>query len=92
MIREITETTGAKIDIDDDGMIKVAGMNQESIDQAVDWIKGITDEPEVGKVYDGKVVKTVDFGAFVNFMGSKDGLVHISELADEACCAKQQML
>ena len=82
VIREITETTGAKIDIDDDGTIKVAAVNQASIDQAVDWIKGITDEPEVGKVYTGKVVKCVDFGAFVNFMGSKDGLVHISELAD----------
>lgn len=83
VIREITETTGAKIDIDDDGSVKVSAVNQESIDQAVDWIKGITDEPEVGTIYTGKVVKTVDFGAFVNFMGSKDGLVHISELADE---------
>jgi polyribonucleotide nucleotidyltransferase len=83
VIREITETTGAKIDIDDDGSVKVSAVNQESIDQAVAWIKGITDEPEVGMVYNGKVVKTVDFGAFVNFMGSKDGLVHISELADE---------
>ena len=83
VIREITETTGAKIDIDDDGSIKVSAVNQESIDKAVDWIKGLTDEPEVGKIYDGKVVKTVDFGAFVNFMGAKDGLVHISELADE---------
>lgn len=83
VIREITETTGAKIDINDDGMIKVSAVNQESIDKAIAWIKGITDEPEVGKVYDGKVVKCVDFGAFVNFMGSKDGLVHISELADE---------
>jgi len=83
VIREITETTGAKIDIDDDGSIKVSATNGEAIEKAMDWIKGITDEPEVGKVYDGKVVKTVDFGAFVNFMGAKDGLVHISELADE---------
>ncbi len=83
VIREITETTGAKIDIDDDGSIKVSATNGESIEKAMDWIKGITDEPEVGKVYDGKVVKTVDFGAFVNFMGAKDGLVHISEIADE---------
>jgi polyribonucleotide nucleotidyltransferase len=82
VIREITETTGTKIDIDDDGTIKVAAVNQDAIDAAINWIKGITDEPEVGKIYDGKVVKTVDFGAFVNFMGSKDGLVHISELAD----------
>lgn len=83
VIREITEVTGAKIDIDDDGSIKVSAVSQDSIDKAVAWIRGITDDPEVGKVYDGKVVKTVDFGAFVNFMGSRDGLVHISELADQ---------
>ena len=83
VIREITETTGAKIDIDDDGSVKVSAINAASIEQAVDWIKGLTDEPEVGVIYTGKVVKTVDFGAFVNFMGAKDGLVHISELADE---------
>ena len=82
VIREITETTGVKMDVEDDGTIKVAATNQESIDAAVKWIKDLTDEPEVGKVYDGKVVKTVDFGAFVNFMGAKDGLVHISELQD----------
>ena len=82
VIREITETTGVKMDVEDDGTIKVAAANQEAIDAAVKWIKGLTDEPEVGKVYDGKVVKTVDFGAFVNFMGAKDGLVHISELQD----------
>ena len=82
VIREITETTGVKMDVEDDGTIKVAASNQESIDAAVKWIKDLTDEPEVGKVYDGKVVKTVDFGAFVNFMGAKDGLVHISELQD----------
>ncbi len=83
VIRGITEETGAKIDINDDGMIKVSAINQTSIDQAVAIIQGITEEPEVGKVYNGKVVKCVDFGAFVNFMGAKDGLVHISELADE---------
>jgi polyribonucleotide nucleotidyltransferase len=82
VIRGIVEETGAKVDIDDDGTIKVAAVNQASIDAAVKMIKDITDEPEVGKVYDGTVVKTVDFGAFVNFMGAKDGLVHISELAD----------
>ncbi len=82
VIREITETTGVKMDVEDDGTIKVAANNQESIDAAVKWIKGLTDEPEVGTVYDGKVVKCVDFGAFVNFMGAKDGLVHISELQD----------
>ncbi len=83
VIRGITEETGAKVDIDDDGMIKVSAINQESIDKAVKIIEGITEEPEVGKIYDGKVVKCVDFGAFVNFMGARDGLVHISELADE---------
>lgn len=82
VIREIVEVSGAKIDIDDDGTIKVAAVNAESIEKAVGMIRNITDEPEVGKIYDGKVVKCVDFGAFVNFMGAKDGLVHISELAD----------
>ncbi|MFA5592203.1 MAG: polyribonucleotide nucleotidyltransferase [Micavibrio sp.] len=82
VIRQIVEETGAKVDIEDDGSVKVSSVNQESIDKAVAWIKGITDEPEVNKIYNGKVVKIVDFGAFVNFMGSKDGLVHISELAD----------
>ena len=83
VIRQIVEETGAKVDIDDDGSVKVSSVSQESIDKAVAWIRGITDEPEVNKVYNGKVVKIVDFGAFVNFMGSKDGLVHISELSDE---------
>ena len=83
VIRGIVEETGAKVDIDDDGMVKVSAVNQASIDAAVEIIKGLTEEPEVGKVYNGKVVKCVDFGAFVNFMGGKDGLVHISELADE---------
>ena len=82
VIREITETTGVKMDVEDDGTIKVAASNHESIEAAINWIKGLTEEPEVGKIYDGKVVKCVDFGAFVNFMGAKDGLVHISELAD----------
>ncbi len=82
VIREIVDTSGAKVDIDDEGVIKVSAVNQESIETAVKMIKDITDEPESGKVYEGKVVKTVDFGAFVNFMGSRDGLVHISELAD----------
>ena len=82
MIREICETTGTKVDIDDDGIVKVAAVDANAMQQAIDWIKGITAEPEVGKIYDGKVVKIVDFGAFVNYMGNKDGLVHISELAD----------
>jgi polyribonucleotide nucleotidyltransferase len=81
VIREITETTGAKIDIEDDGTIKVAAVDGDAAQRAIDWIKGIVAEPEVGHIYTGKVVKIMDFGAFVNFMGSKDGLVHISELA-----------
>jgi polyribonucleotide nucleotidyltransferase len=81
VIREITETTGAKVDIEDDGTIKVAAVDQTQAQAAIDWIKGIVAEPEVGHIYTGKVVKIVDFGAFVNFLGSKDGLVHISELA-----------
>ncbi len=82
VIREIIEVTETKIDIDDDGTVKVAATNAEAIEKALKMIKDITDEPEVGIVYTGKVVKCVDFGAFVNFMGAKDGLVHISELAD----------
>lgn len=80
VIREITETTGAKIDIEDDGTIKVASVDGEAGQRAVDWIQGIVAEPEPGKVYRGKVVKVMDFGAFVNFMPGRDGLVHISEL------------
>ncbi len=82
VIRAIVEETGAKVDIDDDGSVKVSAVSQAAIDKAVEWIKGITEEPEVNKIYNGKVVKIMDFGAFVNFMGGKDGLVHISELAD----------
>ena len=81
VIREIVEKTGAKIDISDDGTIKVASSSGESIDAALKWINSIVAEPEVGQIYDGKVVKVVDFGAFVNFFGPRDGLVHISELA-----------
>ena len=83
VIREITETTGAKIDIEDDGTIKVAAVDTKAADAAIAWIKGIVSEPEIGVIYTGKVVKTVDFGAFVNFMGSRDGLVHISEIAPQ---------
>ncbi|HTB40715.1 MAG TPA: S1 RNA-binding domain-containing protein, partial [Reyranella sp.] len=81
VIREITETTGTKIDIEDDGTIKVAAVDAKAGQAAIDWIKGIVAEPEVGVIYTGKVVKTVEFGAFVNFLGARDGLVHISELA-----------
>mgnify|MGYP001226438686 FL=1 len=80
VIREICESTGAKIDIDDDGIIKVAAVDNEAAQAAIDWVKSIVAEPELGVTYTGKVVKTVDFGAFVNFLGPRDGLVHISEL------------
>ena len=83
VIREITEKTGAKIEIDDNGLVSIAAVNAEASKAAVDWIKGIIEEPEIGKTYEGKVVKIMDFGAFVNFMGSKDGLVHISQLKNE---------
>jgi polyribonucleotide nucleotidyltransferase len=83
MIREICEVSGAKIDIDDDGVVKVAAVDEDAAAIAIKMIEGITAEPEVGKIYEGKVVKTVDFGAFVNFMGARDGLVHISELAPQ---------
>jgi len=82
VIREICETTGAKIDLDDDGTVKVAAVDAEAMQAAIDWVKGITAVPEVGVIYTGKVVKIMDFGAFVNFMGPRDGLVHISELAN----------
>ncbi|MGO1119665.1 polyribonucleotide nucleotidyltransferase [Rhodovibrionaceae bacterium A322] len=81
VIREICETTGAKVDIEDDGTIKVAAVDESAMQAALDWINGITAEPEVGKIYTGKVVKIMDFGAFVNFLGPRDGLVHISQLA-----------
>jgi polyribonucleotide nucleotidyltransferase len=83
VIREIVEKTGAKINIEDDGTVKIASADGESIKAALKWIKGIVAEPEVGEIYDGKVVKVMDFGAFVNFFGPKDGLVHVSELAPQ---------
>ncbi|MBV9993650.1 MAG: polyribonucleotide nucleotidyltransferase [Caulobacteraceae bacterium] len=83
VIREIVEKTGAKVDINDDGVVKVSAAESSKIKAAVDWIKSIASEPEVGQVYDGKVVKVVDFGAFVNFFGAKDGLVHVSQIASE---------
>ena len=81
VIREIVEKTGAKIDIQDDGTVKVASASGESIKAAINWIKSIASEPELGHIYEGTVVKVMDFGAFVNFFGAKDGLVHISQLA-----------
>ena len=83
VIREIVEKTGAKIDIQDDGTVKVASANGESIRAALKWIKSIVAEPEVGEIYEGKVVKIMDFGAFVNFFGARDGLVHISHLSKQ---------
>jgi polyribonucleotide nucleotidyltransferase len=83
VIREICEETGCKIDIDDEGLIKIASTDGDAAIRAMDWIKGIVAEPEVGVIYSGKVVKVMDFGAFVNFLGAKDGLVHISELKNE---------
>jgi len=83
VIREIVEKTGAKINVEDDGTVKVASADGESIRAALNWIKTLTSEPEVGRIYDGTIVKTVDFGAFVNFFGPKDGLVHISHLAKQ---------
>ena len=83
VIREIVATTGAKVDIDDEGLIKISSSDLSQIEAARKWISGIVEEAEVGKVYDGKVVNMVDFGAFVNFMGGKDGLVHVSEIRNE---------
>ncbi|EDL48845.1 polyribonucleotide nucleotidyltransferase [Erythrobacter sp. SD-21] len=83
VIREIVAETGAKVDIDDEGVIKISSSNADEIEAARKWIEGIVEEAEVGKVYNGKVVNIVDFGAFVNFMGGKDGLVHVSEMKNE---------
>jgi polyribonucleotide nucleotidyltransferase len=81
VIREIVEKTGAKVDIQDDGTVKIASSKPDSIRAAIKWIQGIAAEPEVGQIYQGTVVKVVEFGAFVNFFGSRDGLVHVSQLA-----------
>lgn len=81
VIREIVEKTGAKVNIEDDGTVKVASADGEAMKAAIKWIKSIASDPEVGQIYDGTVVKVMEFGAFVNFFGSKDGLVHISQLA-----------
>ncbi len=81
VIREIVDVTGAKIDIEDDGTITVAAVDSKAIESAITWIESITAEPEIGKIYDGKVVKIMDFGVFVNFLGNRDGLVHVSEMA-----------
>jgi polyribonucleotide nucleotidyltransferase len=83
VINKITAETGAEIDIKDDGLITVAAADTAKIEQALEWIRGLTEEPEVGKIYDGTVVTIKDFGAFVNIMPGTDGMVHISQLSDK---------
>ena len=83
IIREIVDTTGARVSVEDDGTIKIASTDKKSIEAAMEWITGLTAEPEAGMIYKGKVVKVVDFGAFVNFFGPKDGLVHVSQIKNE---------
>ena len=92
VIREIVATTGAKVDINDEGTVKVSASDGAKIKAAVDWIKSITQEAEVGAIYDGKVVKVVDFGAFVNFFGAKDGLVHVSQISNERVAKPSDVL
>jgi len=92
VIREIVATTGAKVDIEDDGTVKIASSDPAQIEAARNWILGITQEAEVGKIYSGKVVSMVDFGAFVNFMGAKDGLVHISEIQNDRVTKVSEVL
>jgi polyribonucleotide nucleotidyltransferase len=82
MIRKITEETGAQIDVEDDGRVFIAAVDQEGGQRAIDWIKGLTDEVEVGRIYKGKVVRIMPFGAFVEVIPNQDGLVHISKLTD----------
>jgi polyribonucleotide nucleotidyltransferase len=92
VIREIVEVSGAKVDINDDGVIKIASANADSIKKAYDMIYSIVAEPEEGKVYTGKVVKLVDFGAFVNFFGKRDGLVHVSQIANKRLTHPNEIL
>ena len=83
MINKITSETGATVDIEDDGLVTIAGTNAESIQKALDWVKSLTEEPEVGKIYTGKVVTIKDFGAFVNILPGIDGMLHISQISDK---------
>ena len=92
VIREIVATTGAKVDINDEGTVKVSASDGAKIKAAIDWIRSLTSEPEVGTIYTGKVVKVVDFGAFVNFFGAKDGLVHVSQISQERVARPQDVL
>jgi polyribonucleotide nucleotidyltransferase len=92
IIREIVATTGAKVDIEDDGTVKISSSDPAQIEAARNWIIGIVAEPEVGKIYTGKVVNMADFGAFVNFMGARDGLVHISEIMNDRVANVREVL
>ncbi len=92
VIREIVEKTGAKVNIEDDGSVKVSASDGAKIKAAIDWIRSLTSEPEVGQIYNGKVVKVVDFGAFVNFFGAKDGLVHVSQISKEKVAKPSDVL
>ena len=92
MIREIVEVSGAKVDINDEGIIKIASNDSEKISKAIELIKSIVDEPEVGKIYNGKIVKLMEFGAFVNFFGKKDGLVHVSQISTERVAHPKDLL
>tara|TARA_B100000902_G_C27306513_1_gene915813 strand:- start:804 stop:2945 length:2142 start_codon:yes stop_codon:yes gene_type:complete len=92
VIREIVEVSGAKVDINDEGIIKIASNDSEKISKALELIKAIVDEPEVGEIYSGKIVKLMDFGAFVNFFGKKDGLVHVSQISTERVAHPKDLL
>ena len=83
MIKEIVEVSGAKVDINDEGLVRIASQNKESLDTARKMISEIVEDPIVGQVYEGKIVKLMDFGAFVNFYGKRDGLVHVSQISEE---------
>ena len=83
VIKNIVEVSGAKLEVNDDGIVKIASNNEESINKAKQMVEDIVAEPEVGKVYTGKVVKIVEFGAFVNFMGARDGLLHVSQISQK---------
>ena len=82
-INKITSETGAAVDIDENGLVTISGNDAESIAKALDWVKSLTEEPEVGKIYTGKVVTIKDFGAFVNILPGIDGMLHISQISDK---------
>ena len=92
VIREIVEVSGAKVDVNDEGVIKIASNDSDKINKALELIKSIVDEPEVGKIYNGKIVKLMEFGAFVNFFGKKDGLVHVSQISTERVAHPKDLL